>query len=88
MSTTETTPELEARIAVLEERLAEMEARTHEPGLEPLMRRLLPSETRGHLRAARREQLLAARSLLDRWIDRLEHEPPERLHRRESITLE
>lgn len=88
MTTEETTPELEARIAVLEERLAEMEARAHEPGLEPLMRRLLPAETRKHLRAARREQLLAARSLLDRWIDRLEHEPPERLHRRESISLE
>lgn len=33
---------------------------------------LLPSETREHLRSARREQLLAARSLLDALISRME----------------
>jgi hypothetical protein len=30
-----------------------------------------PPETRRHLRAAGREQLLAVRSLLDYWIDRM-----------------
>lgn len=38
--------------------------------------RLLPTETRGHLRNAAREQLLAVRSILDAVIARLER--PER----------
>ena len=37
--------------------------------------RLAPAQTRAHLRAANREMLLAARSLLDTAIDRLEGEP-------------
>jgi hypothetical protein len=32
---------------------------------------LLPHETRKHLRAAGREQLLAVRSLLDYWVDKM-----------------
>jgi hypothetical protein len=36
----------------------------------------LPEETRSHLRAARREQLLALRSLLDSAIDKLEKREP------------
>ena len=35
----------------------------------------LPKETRDHLRAARREQLLAVRSLIDAAIRRLEEGP-------------
>jgi hypothetical protein len=38
---------------------------------------LLPSETRQHLKAAGRENLLAVRSLLDYWINRM-GETPER----------
>lgn len=37
--------------------------------------RLVPAEARKHLRAAKREMLLAARSLLDKAIDHLEQEP-------------
>lgn len=34
--------------------------------------RMLPDDTRRHLRAACKEQLLAARSVLDNWIEDLE----------------
>ncbi len=89
--------ELTARLAVLEERLAELErreldieAQAGEGGfelMESLVMRLLPSDTRGHLRAARKEQLLAVRSIIDHAIARVDRTPPER-RRRESIPLE
>jgi hypothetical protein len=47
----------------------------------------LPKETRDHLRAARREQLLALRSLVDVAIRRLEQEP-ERKPRRKSANID
>ena len=40
----------------------------------------LPEETRRHLRAARREQLLALRSLVTAAIDRLEKSEPAPTH--------
>jgi hypothetical protein len=89
--------ELAARLAVLEERLAELERREHGAGARPgarelesmesLVLGLLPSDVRGHMRAARKEQLLAVRSLVDHWIERVDRTPPER-RRRESIPLE
>lgn len=53
----------------------------------PLPRLLfLPKETRDHLRAARREQLLALRSLLDTGIERLEkEEKPKRKAERVEV---
>ncbi|MBI4454727.1 MAG: hypothetical protein HY644_02380 [Acidobacteria bacterium] len=36
---------------------------------------VLPEETYAHLRASRKEFLLAARSLIDRQIQKLEQEP-------------
>lgn len=46
----------------------------------------LPKETRDHLRAARREQLLALRSLLDTGIERLEkEEKPKRKAERVEV---
>jgi hypothetical protein len=42
------------------------------------MHSVLPEEARRHLRAATKEQLLAARVYLDRWIAGLEQaKPPE-----------
>jgi BMFP domain-containing protein YqiC len=80
---------LVARLAVLEERLAALESHESEmEGLEALLARLFPTEVRGHLRAARKEQLLAARAMLDHWINRLDRAPAERVRRRESIKLE
>ena len=37
--------------------------------LESVIRTVVPDETRTHMRAAWREQLLALRSFLDRWIE-------------------
>jgi hypothetical protein len=83
------TAELRARVAELEERLAALEAQGGaEMAGEGLLAHLVPPEARRHLRAARREQLLAARVILDRWISRLERDPGERLRRRESIPVE
>ncbi|HSW41224.1 MAG TPA: hypothetical protein VLM76_01805 [Patescibacteria group bacterium] len=89
MATVDESSDLIARLAALEERLAELESNDSEvAGIEALLARLLPTEVRGHLRAARREQLLAARAMLDHWIDRLDRAPAERVRRRESIKLE
>jgi hypothetical protein len=78
--------ELNARVAQLEERLREMERR-EEQSFDRMVRRFVPDDVRAHLRNAQREQLLAARTMLDHWIERTERggEPPRR---RESITVE
>ena len=89
MTTLDDSSELVARLAVLEERLAELESReSGTDGVEALLARLFPPEVRGHLRAARKEQLLAARAMLDHWIARLDRAPTDRVRRRETINLE
>lgn len=89
MANTDHTPDDAARLAILEERLAELEAREAEVGsIETLVAHFVPSDVRSHLRAARKEQLLAARAMLDHWIARIDRVPEERLRRRESIKLE
>ena len=58
--------DLEARIAELERRIPRGERRESvETAFWAVMRNLFPSETRSHMKAAGREQLLAARSYLD-----------------------
>ena len=89
MAKTDHTPDEAARLAILEERLAELEAREAEVGsIETLVAHLVPSDVRSHMRAARKEQLLAARAMLDHWIARIDRAPEERIRRRESIKLE
>ena len=57
------------------EKILEVE---HEPGEEYVIRfrphrlRWLPEETRGHVHKARKEMLLALRSVIDRAIERVE----------------
>src|SRR3954447_17331685 len=91
--------ELHQRIAALEERLAELEARAAEAGtrsdarpmdaIDALLDGLLPAEVRAHMRAARKEQLLAIRSMVDIWIERVDRKPEERARRRhETINLD
>jgi hypothetical protein len=91
--------ELHQRIAALEERLAEMEARATDTAaradarpmdaIDALLDALLPAEVRGHMRAARKEQLLAIRSMVDIWIARVDRKPDERTRRRhETINLD
>ena len=54
-----------------------------------LTRNMLPDDARRHLRAATREQLMAARIYLDRWIASLEKDDEERSPRRhETIEIE
>ncbi len=91
--------ELLARIAALESRLAELEARQSSLegearlDLDSILARVFGTEAVGHMKAARREDLLTLRAMLDTWIERLDRardtrppKPPPR--RRESITLE
>jgi hypothetical protein len=94
-----------ARLEAMEARLAELEeggdgrfAARAEYAVERLMGSMLPPEARGHMRAARKEQLLAVRSFIDHWIERLDRPPEPRKRRsrrssapprrRESIPLE
>ena len=68
------------RLARLEQRLDDLDRRSN--SMERAMDRsraavdtMIPRETRRHLRAAGREQLLAVRSLIDFWAARLADEP-------------
>lgn len=68
------------RLARLERRLDDLDRR--ESAMEKAMERskaamstMLPAQTRQHMRAAGREQLLIVRSLLDHWVGRLDEQP-------------
>ena len=81
--------DLEARIADLERRLPRGERRDSvETAFWAIMRNLFPSETRSHMKAAGREQLLAARSYLDHWIAKMEEAHAEEKATHESIEVE
>ena len=58
------------------------------PTLGRLLRAFLPEETVQHLNAARREQLLAVRSVLDAAIARMEEDAGPRRVRRTEIRVE
>lgn len=83
------TVELEARIADLEARLRRGERRESiETAFWALMHNVFPDETRKHMKAAGREQLLAARAYLDHWIGKMGEEEAEAAFRRETIEVE
>jgi hypothetical protein len=69
------TADLERRIAALEGRTPRAMMEQGRSGLEEafwaVMHSAFPTEARRHLRAATKEQLMAARVYLDRWIDGL-----------------
>ncbi len=66
--------ELEQRIAQLEQRRGGGAARSAaETAFWAVMHNVLPEDARRHLKAAGREQLLAARVYLDTWIGRLDN---------------
>jgi hypothetical protein len=70
---TGTTGGIDARLAELETRVREMERRDRESGpMRSILKELFPREVRDHMRAARKEQLLAVRAMLDHWIERVE----------------
>jgi hypothetical protein len=72
------TAELEARIAELERRSWRQTVDEGRTGAEEafwaLVHRIFPQEARKHLKVAGREQLMAARVYLDKWIARLDEE--------------
>jgi hypothetical protein len=61
--------DLERRLDMMELRQSAMERSRQ------VVNAMLPADTRKHARAAWRENLLALRSLLDNWIDRLDEKP-------------
>ena len=76
--------DLERRLGLVEVRQGAIE-RSRE-----VMKVVVPAETRRHMRAAWRENLLAMRSLLDTWIDRLDDNGPDAADDdgRESIPID
>jgi len=84
-----TTADLEERIAELERRLRRGESRgSVETAFWAVMHNVFPEETRHHMKAAGREQLLAARTYLDHWITKLAEQPAVEAPTRETIEVE
>lgn len=81
---------MEQRIADLEARLRRGERRESiETAFWALMHNVFPDETRKHMKAAGREQLMAARSYLDHWIGKLDDAASEApTEKRETIDVE
>jgi len=89
------TDDLEARIGDLERRMHDSGSTgggSRREGIETafwaVMRDLFPQETRKHMKAAGREQLMAARSYLDHWIKKMDDEQAEEPVTRERIAVE
>jgi hypothetical protein len=88
------TEELEARIAELERRGSWRstvdEGRSGmETAFWSVVHTIFPADARKHLKVASREQLLAARVYLDKWIERLDETEAEETGRpHEKIEIE
>jgi hypothetical protein len=83
------TTEMERRLEALERRLTRSERPSAmEAAFWAFMHNLLPTEARTHMKAAGREQLLAARAYLDHWIGKLENAESEDGRRHESIEID
>lgn len=86
------TDELERRIADLEQRNWRRTMDEGRSGMETafwaMLHNLFPEEARKHLKVAGREQLLAARVYLDRWIEKLDEEKAAPPSEREQIEVE
>jgi hypothetical protein len=76
----------DVRLERLEQRLEDLDRRESamERTVDTAMRRskaavntIVPTETRRHMRAAWRENLLAVRSFIDYWAERLNDEPAD-----------
>lgn len=75
----------------MSEKILEIE---HHPGEEVVLRfktpslSLMPEETRNHFRTARKEMLLALRSLLDKAIERVEEVEKTKAKKRTKIEVQ
>ena len=82
------TTDLERRLEALERKSTRSDrGSAMEAAFWALMHNLFPEEARTHMRAAGREQLLAARAYLDHWIAKLEHHSEENGRRHENIEI-
>ncbi len=92
--TTDRSADLEARIAELEQRSWRTSMDQGRSGMETAfwatVHTVFPQEARKHLKVAGREQLMAARVYLDRWIERLDEQESneEGSDSREKIDIE
>ena len=87
------TSDLEGRIAELERKSWRTSMDQGRSGMETafwaMLHTLFPEEARKHLKVAGREQLLAARVYLDRWIERLDEKDADAAERQhEKIDIE
>ncbi|MGZ8481836.1 MAG: hypothetical protein ACXWWO_05200 [Candidatus Limnocylindria bacterium] len=87
------TAELEARLAELERQAKPTPSSDGRSGIEAAfwatVHTVFPEDARKHMKAATREQLLAARVYIDKWIARLdEAEEDEAAISRERIEIE
>lgn len=83
------TTDMERRLEALERRLARSERPSAmEAAFWAFMHNLLPDEARTHMKAAGREQLLAARAYLDHWISKLDTTEAENGRRHENIEID
>lgn len=83
------TSDLEERLARLEQKLDRLaEGRGEQTAYWAVLETILPADARRHLRAASREQLLAARSMIDSWVKRMDTEREDAPPRRETIPLD
>ena len=82
-----TTTELEARVRELEDKIKVLESEGDRFGIRSLFDELFPTDARKHMRAARKEQLMAIRSVLDHWIEKTD-ESATNTKRRESIAVD
>ncbi|MDP9272218.1 MAG: hypothetical protein M3O93_01590 [Chloroflexota bacterium] len=88
MPVKESSTDLERRLATLERRLARSEKRTAaESVFWAIVHNIFPEQARTHMKAAGREQLLAARVYLDQWIARLDKGEAAADQRREQIEI-
>jgi hypothetical protein len=82
------TTDLERRLEALERKSSRSQrGSAMEAAFWALMHNLFPEEARTHMRAAGREQLLAARAYLDHWIAKLEHQSEDNGRRHENIEI-
>jgi hypothetical protein len=88
MATEETMQEMQERLEALERRFARSDRRSSaETAFWAVMHNLFPEEARIHMKAAGREQLLAARVYLDHWIARLQEPEAAEARRHENIEI-